>query len=130
MHPSIEDTTQAREQAMLQSERTTKAGQIERTIHVAMWSNTIHATITETKQLKTKTTSTSTTYILRPIPSQMGGVGVEVEKLDESGEVYNVLLNAPGLGHSCDCPHGTYRGHVKPCRHIEACLEALKRGLL
>src|SRR5262249_36104424 len=98
---------------MLQSERTTKAGQIERMIHVALWNNILRATITETKQLKTKTTSTSTTYILRPVPSQMGGVGVLVEKLGTDGEVYNVLLCAPGLGHTCDCPHGTYRGHVK-----------------
>ena len=114
---------------MLTATRTTKACDIERTIHVSIWSNIIRASITEVKQLKTKTTAATTTYILRQIESQSGSTGVEVEKLGTDGEVYHALLSGPH-GHECSCPHGTYRGYQKPCRHIEAALEARKLGLI
>ena len=110
--------------------RDTKAGPIERNIHVEMWSHEIRATITEYRRLKTKETSTTTTYLLRRIPSQLGGTGVEIEKLDGSGEVYHALLYGT-YGHTCDCPHGTYRANTRVyCRHVAAALEALERGIL
>jgi hypothetical protein len=110
--------------------RTTRACPIERRIHVARVNIGIRATISEERQLLTKTTTSSTTYLLRRIESQLGGVGVEVEKLGTDGEVYHALLNGPH-GHECDCPHGTYRASdSRVCRHIEACIEAHKQGLL
>jgi hypothetical protein len=114
---------------MLTATRNTKAAVIERNIHVAIWNHVIRATITEEKQLKTKTTASSTTYLLRPLESQIGGGGVEVEKLGTDGEVYHALLSGPH-GHECDCPHGTYSKSDKPCRHLEAALEARKMGLI
>jgi hypothetical protein len=114
---------------MLTATRTTKACDIERTIHVSIWNHIIRAFITETKQLKTKTTAATTTYILRPRESQLGGALVEVEKLGTDGEVYHALLSGPH-GHECSCPHGTYSKSGKNCRHVEAALEAKKLGLI
>ena len=114
---------------MLTTTRNTRACPIERRIHVARVNIGIRATITEEKQLKTKTTASSTTYLLRPLASQLGGSGVEVEKLGTDGEVYHALLSGPH-GHECDCPHGTYSRSDKPCRHLEAALEARKMGLI
>jgi hypothetical protein len=108
--------------------RQTKACPIERTLHVSIWNNVIRATITEVRQLKTKTTTTTTTYLLRRLDSQPGGV--EVEKLGTDGEVYHALLNGP-YGHECSCPHGTYRSNSGvACRHLEAALQAHKQGLI
>jgi hypothetical protein len=114
---------------LTQKTRQTRQCEIERTIHVER-TDALRATITETRQLKTKTTSTSTAYRLRRFDSEIGGVGVEVVKLDGSGEVYDCLLH--GLhGHECSCPHGTYRANSGVlCRHVLAALEAQKRGLL
>jgi hypothetical protein len=114
---------------MLTRTRNTKECEIERTTHLSIWSGVIRATITEVKQLKTKTATTTTTYLLRPLASQIGGKGVEVEKLGTDGEVYHVLLNGPH-GHECSCPHGTYRGQRTHCRHVEAALEAQKQGMI
>ena len=112
---------------LTQKTRQTRQCPIERTIHVER-TDALRATVTETKVLKTKTTSTSTAYRLRRFDSEIGGVGVEVVKLDGSGEVFDVLLD-DSLS-TCTCPHGCYRGHVKTCRHIEAAMAAQKRGLL
>ena len=60
---------------MLTATRNTKACQIERNIH-AERTDALRVTITETKLLKTKTTSTSAAYRLQRIESQLGGVGV------------------------------------------------------
>jgi hypothetical protein len=77
---------------LTQKTRQTRQGEIERTIHVER-TDALRATITETRQLKTKTTSTSTAYRLRRFDSEIGGIGVEVVKLDGSGEVFDVLLD-------------------------------------
>src|SRR5262249_49192537 len=110
---------------MLTATRNTKACEIERTIHVER-SDALRVTITETKILKTKTTSSSTSYRLRRIDSEIGSVGVEVIKLDGSGEVYHVLLGRHET--TCTCPGGVY-GKV-PCRHALACQEAQRRNLI
>src|SRR5262249_11040136 len=113
---------------MWTQERTTKAARITRTITVTadldFGSRTTIAVVFEKHEGKKTTKCTSDAYLLERIPSQMGGIGVEVVKSGSTseGEVYQVLLNAPGGGHDCTCPHGAYRGHVKPCRHVEAAL--------
>jgi hypothetical protein len=114
---------------MMTTTRSTKAGPIERRIHIARVNIGIRVTITDERQLKTKTTSSTTTYLLRRIDSQLGGTGVEVEKLGTDGEVYHTLLAGPH-GHECTCAHATYNPDGKPCRHIEAALEAQKQGLI
>ena len=110
---------------MLTATRSTKACTIERNIHVER-TDALRVTITETKQLKTKTTSSSTAYRLQRIDSQIGGVGVEVIKLDGSAEVYHVLLGRHET--TCTCPGGVYG--KTPCRHQVACHEAQRRNLL
>ena len=110
---------------LTQKTRQTRQCSIERTIHVER-TDALRATVTETKVLKTKTTSTSTAYRLRRFDSEIGGVGVEVVKLDGSGEIYDVLLD--GLRSTCTCPGGVYG--TKACRHVEAAMEAQKRNLL
>jgi hypothetical protein len=67
-------------------------------------------------------------YWLRRQPSDFG-VAFTCEKAQD-GASYDVLLNAPGGGHSCDCKWSSYRGHLKPCRHIEACLQAVRERKL
>jgi hypothetical protein len=110
---------------MLTATRQTKAGQIERNIHVER-TDALRVTITETKLLKTKTTSSSMAYRLERIDSHIGGVGVEVVKLEGSGEVYHVLLGRHET--TCTCPGGVYG--KTPCRHALACQEAQRRNLL
>lgn len=114
---------------MLTTSRTLKAGTVERRIVVARDSCGILATVTDERQGKRKVSGTTTTYRLRKIESQLGGIGVEVAKLTDAADCYNVLLNGPH-GHDCDCPHMTYARSNKPCRHIEAALEALSRNIL
>jgi hypothetical protein len=113
--------------------RATKQATITREIRVsaddAPWGRTVHASIFERKVLKTKTVLTSDVYTLERIPSDFG-LAVRVNKQLAEGESYDVCLNMPGGGHSCDCPHGTYKGHVKPCRHIEAALQAVREKLI
>ena len=114
--------------------RQTKAAAIRRTITVTAdrepWGVTVYATMYEQHQGPRGAKNISDVYILSRIAGTAFGLGVHVEKqLGEAGS-YDVLLNAPGGGHTCNCPHGTYRGHVKPCRHIEAALQAVRERLL
>lgn len=115
---------------MATSTRTTKAGTIERTISITVEDNfgrTVFANVFEKTQLKTKVKLSSEVYTLERISSDFG-VAFQVNKMtgDNAGECYDVCLNVPGGGHSCDCPHGTYRPNDKPCRHVEMCLQALR----
>jgi hypothetical protein len=121
--------TKKEKQDMLTATRETRACKIERRIHVERTNIGVRCTITEEKQLRTKTTTSTTTYLLRRIESQLGGVGIEIEKLGTDGELYHVLL-AGRHGHECDCAHGTYSKSGKPCRHIAAAIEARRMGLI
>lgn len=108
--------------------RTTKAETITRSIAVSQSTNgTCAASVSEVHHRKSQPKIDSDTYFLRLIRSDIGGIALEVEKLGES-ELHHVLLRASGNGHACDCKWGTYKGHVKPCRHVEMCLQALLEG--
>jgi hypothetical protein len=114
------------ENAMVTTTRQTKAGQIDRNLTVGLRCENNHvetyAIVVETLHRKTTTTTTTTDYyILRRIPSEFGGIAVEIEKQYADGEVYHVHDN------TCDCPAGIYRGS---CRHLEMVKEALRRGLI
>jgi|SRR5579884_1539183 len=106
---------------MTTATRTTKAGKITRILSYGEAVNGLLAASCTEAHSAGKITSD--TYFLRRQPSDFG-VAFTVEKTD--GTVYDALLNAPGGGHSCDCPHGTYRPNSKPCRHVEMCLQALR----
>jgi hypothetical protein len=82
--------------------------------------------VTELSQLKTVQHVQTDLYRLRRIPSDVGGVAVEVAKQSEDGETYHVHLGRE-LGDSCDCPAGTYRG---VCRHLDMVREAHHLGLV
>jgi hypothetical protein len=106
---------------MQTTQRTTKAGVIRRDIEVNRYNaGPALAHVTEIKG----DIITVDLYWLRRMPSDFG-VYIAVEK-GETGEVHDVLLNAPGGGHTCTCKWGTYKGHTKPCRHIETALLACK----
>ena len=110
---------------MLTRTRTTKTGEIKRTISASFaLAGTCEARITETHGHKI----TTDTYLLSRQPSDFG-IAFRVQKCD-SEDAYDVLLNQPGGGHSCDCRWGTYKGHIKPCRHIETCLQVIRERKL
>jgi hypothetical protein len=108
--------------------RTTKNETITRSIAIATAANgTCVASVTEAHKRKSEPKLLLDTYFLRSIVSKIGGTAIEIEKLGES-EVHHVLLEARGNGHKCDCKWGTYKSHVKPCRHVEMCLQAIQEG--
>lgn len=110
--------------------RTTKAETITRSIAVSKAaSGTCAASVSEVHHRKDQPKIVSDTYFLRLIRSDIGGIALEVEKLGES-ELHHVLLRASGHGHghTCDCKWGTYKSRLKPCRHVEMCLQALLEG--
>jgi hypothetical protein len=110
--------------------RTTKSETITRSIAVSQAKNgTCAASISEVHHRKGEPKIESDTYFLRLIRNQLGGIAVEVEKLGKS-ELHHVRLNTSGVVHTCDCKWGTYKGHAKPCRHVEMCLQAIQEGKL
>jgi SWIM zinc finger len=54
--------------------------------------------------------------------------GIGLEWLNPEGATYHVNLN--GEHSTCDCPWGTYRSHLKPCRHVSASLAFQASGKL
>src|SRR6516162_965855 len=94
------------------TQRTTKACPIERTIHVER-TDALRATVTETRPLKTKTTSSSRTYRLQRFAADFG-TAAEVANTT-TGECYRT--NVDGWRYECDCPAGAYSS--KPCVHVE-----------
>lgn len=104
--------------------RQAKAATIRREIEISepAPSGLILASVTEIHNAGQKITVDL--YWIRRQASDFG-LAFAVEKgLD--GTVYDVLLNAPGGGHSCDCAHGCYGSHRKNCRHVECCLQAIR----
>jgi hypothetical protein len=107
---------------MTTATRATKAGPITRTITITFaLAGRCEVRVTETQGHKI----TTDTYLLERQPSAFG-VAFWVRKCSDEREQYDVLLNAPGGGHTCDCKWATYKGHLKPCRHIEAALQAVR----
>lgn len=101
--------------------RTTKSETIRRTISIAFaLAGTCEARVTEDNGRKITTDS----YLLSRQPSDFG-IAFRVRKCD-SEDAYDVCLNAPGGGHTCDCKWGTYKGHIKPCRHVEVAIQAIR----
>jgi hypothetical protein len=106
---------------MTSTQRITKAGPISRTISVSFaLAGRCEVCVRETKVGLT----TTDTYLLSRQPSHIGGVAFQVKKCD--GESYDVLLNQPGGGHSCTCKWGSYKAHIKNCRHMDLCIQALR----
>lgn len=83
----------------------------------------------------------ATTYLIRRIESQVGGLAFRLDKIateyepEEDGiltmriaERYDVLLDGPRS--TCDCKWGTYGGHKKPCRHVAGLLRLHADGKL
>lgn len=111
---------------MATATRTTKAGQITRSITVTFAiAGRCEVRVSETQGNNT----TTDTYLLSRQPSDFG-IAFTVRKMDDEGESYDVLLNAPGGRHSCDCKWGTYKSHIKPCRHVEMAIQALRERKL
>jgi hypothetical protein len=105
---------------MLTTTRTTRNATITRTISISFaLAGRCEARVTEQTDNKIVTD----TYFLERQPSDFG-VAFTVKKID--GEQYDICLNVPGGGHSCDCKWQTYKGHIKPCRHLEMALQALR----
>jgi len=112
---------------MTTATRTTKAGRITRTIDLSDALNgMVLATVNEVHNDGVKITSDL--YWLRRQPSAFG-LAFTVEKAADK-TAYDVCLNVPGGGHSCDCPWGSYGGHKKPCRHVEICLQTIRERKL
>jgi hypothetical protein len=68
------------------------------------------------------------TYFVRMGLSQLGGLAFHFEKFGEPNSQYDVLLNAPGGGHTCEC-WGSLRWTPKtgkPCRHMRMAQEIVK----
>lgn len=63
-------------------------------------------------------------YLLREVPTDLGR-GFEMEKLDDSGEVYHALTDISGT--ACDCRGCVAHGS---CKHREALIALEKAGLL
>jgi hypothetical protein len=105
--------------------RTTKAAVITRDLDLTRCEGFAVAVVTELTKLRTVEHTKTDVYELRRIPTEIGGVAVEVKKLTEDKEVYHVHLD--GTSSSCTCPGGTYRN---ACRHMDMCREAFREGLL
>lgn len=61
-------------------------------------------------------------YFVRTEPSEIGGRGFRVIRLDRKGKAkryYVLLVGDPKLDH-CECGDSLYRGHKRQCRHILA----------
>jgi hypothetical protein len=111
--------------AVTTTTRRTKAATITRTTTISFaLCGTCEVRVSETKG----NTTTTDTYLLTRQPSDFG-VAFSIRKCD-STDTYDVCLNMLGGGHSCDCKWGTYKSHIKPCRHVEACLQALREHQL
>jgi hypothetical protein len=107
---------------MTTTTRTTKAGPISRTITIShALAGRCEVRVTEVQNGK----RTEDTYLLERMASDFG-TAFSVRKFAEGGDTYDVLLNGPGGHHSCDCKWGTYKSHVKNCRHVDLCLQALR----
>jgi hypothetical protein len=110
--------------------RTTKAATIARTITIshANACGRCEVRVTETPKGKPAVTDN---YLLERMPSDFG-IAFSVRKLTDwhtgvgGDATYAVCLNMPGGGHSCDCKWGSYKAHVKNCRHVDLCLQALR----
>ncbi len=110
---------------MATATRKTKAGPITRSITITFaLGGTCEARVSE----KQGDSTTTDTYLLSRQPSDFG-IAFPVRKMDEEAS-YDVCLNAPGGGHTCDCKWGTYKGHIKPCRHVEMAIQALRERKL
>src|SRR5262249_12799707 len=113
--------------------RTTKQATITRQITIseerAPWGRTIYAQAFEQHHGNGQRKNVPDVSPLERIPSDFG-LAVRVDKQLCEGESYDVLLNAPGGGHTCDCAWGSYGGHKKPCRHVEAALQAVREQKL
>ena len=108
--------------------RTTKTETITRVITSGEICGTCLVTVTEAHHRKRgEPRMEHQSYLLRPIANQLVGLAVEVEKMGEA-ELHHVRLHKHS--HECDCKWGTYKGHIKPCRHVEMCLQAIQEGLL
>jgi len=106
--------------------RQTKACKIERTLYLDR-TDALRATVTETKVLQTKTTSSSRMYRIHRISCQFGVAAASVVNV-ATGDEYNVLLD--GRHSTCDCPGHTYNPNGRPCTHLEIVAEAQRRKLL
>jgi hypothetical protein len=107
---------------MCTATRTTKAGPISREVTITFaLAGRCEVRVVETQGHKI----TSDTYLLERQPSQFG-VAFTVRKCSDEREQYDVLLNAPGGGHSCDCKWGTFKSYIKNCRHVDLCLQAVR----
>jgi hypothetical protein len=110
---------------MATATRTTKAGPITRSITVSFaLAGRCEVCVRETQGDNT----TTDTYLLSRQLSQIGGSAFRVRKID--GESYDVLLNKPGGGHSCTCKWGSYKAHIKNCRHMDLCIQAVRERKL
>jgi SWIM zinc finger len=54
--------------------------------------------------------------------------GTGLEWVNPEGMTYHVNLN--GEQSTCDCPWGTFKAHLKPCRHVAAGLAMQAAGKL
>src|SRR5579884_1544844 len=106
---------------MATATRTTKAGPITRSITISFaLADRCEVCVRGTQNNLT----TTDTYLLSRQPSDFG-IAFSVREVDAEGERYDVLLNAPGGRHTCDCKWAptrvtssravTSRWRYKPC---------------
>jgi hypothetical protein len=109
--------------------RATKSETITRAIAMTLLADgSISACVAEFRERKSGAKkAVMDSYLLRPIPCDIGGTAVEVEK-SGSDEVHHVRLGE--YGGECDCKWGTYKSNVKPCRHVEMIQRAIAEGKL
>jgi hypothetical protein len=78
--------------------------------------------------VKSAKTITTDLYFVRQQVSDIGGMAFHFEKMGDASSTYDVLLNAPGGGHTCEC-WGSMRWTPKtgkPCRHVTAALQIIR----
>ena len=72
-----------------------------------------------------------TSYSLTPVCSDWGdgfALTKHVGHPADQCETYHVHLS--DQGHTCDCPHATYRPNTQPCKHIASVVKLRDLGQL
>jgi hypothetical protein len=101
----------------------------QQTIQVSEKYDTGYRVVSVETQKSAKSVQTDL-YFVRQQVSDIGGMAFHFEKMGQPESTYDVLLNAPGGGHSCEC-WGSMRWTPKtgkPCRHVQAALAIVYRN--
>ena len=98
----------------------------KQTIHVGEKNEGLRVVAVETHK-SAKSIVTDLDFVRQQV-SDFGGMAFHFEKMGDASFTYDVLLNAPGGGHTCEC-WGSLRWAPKtgkPCRHVQAALQIIR----